>query len=56
MYILGKLPFEAGRGRFLNFLGDFGVICRVGDALAVGVLWCCAHLSLSQRRFLIELG
>jgi hypothetical protein len=55
MYILGKFSFEAGRGRFLDFLGDFGVVCGVGDALAVGVLWCCAHFGLYQR-FLIELG
>jgi len=24
MYVLGKLPFEAGGGGFLDFLGDFG--------------------------------
>jgi len=49
MYVLGKLPFEAGGGGFLDFLGDFGVVCSVGDALAVGVLLCCGHFGLSLK-------
>ena len=49
MYVLGELPFETGGGGFLDFLGDFGVVCGVGDALAVGVLLCCGHFGLSCK-------
>jgi len=48
-YVLGKLSFETGGGGFLDFLGDFGVVCGVGDALAVGVLLCCGHFGLSLK-------
>ncbi len=51
MHILRKLPFEAGRGRFLDFLGDLGVVCGVGDTLAVRVSWCCGHFDYLKEDF-----
>lgn len=51
MHILGQLSFKVGRGRFLDFLRDFGVVCGVGDALAVGVLWCCGHFDYLEEDF-----
>jgi hypothetical protein len=49
-YVLGKLSFETGGGGFLDFLGNFGVVCGVGDALAVGVLLCCGHLGYLVKK------